>query len=380
MIIKDYLKKHTFLSTFIGAIANIVFILARKIHRRNISDGVTLVIALHKLGDTVFTIPAISALIQNSLDKLIILCFEESKPIYEIAFQVNENLYYMILPQTDLLWEGRLVRQKYKKELFGFHTITRIIDLTGGILSASILIESKANLIIGSSESLYKSLYDKFNLFRNTPHLTDLYLDSIKLQYPSLNSSQYKYSPISYNTDDPIMIHAFAGWAAKEWNIEKFLKLIIDLRKMHPVKFILPQILITNQIQSKLSEDGIEVIQSKTVLDLINILRKCSLLISNDSGPLQIASLLGKPTYSIFGPTNPSFAVPFGEHHKFIRRSIVCSPLASEQYCYTDAGRKGCPSFECMNQLSEEAVFADIKEFLVKLKIINLKDIDRTII
>ena len=104
--------------------------------------------------------------------------------------------------------------------------------------------------------------------------------------------------------------------------------------------------------------------ETKNIDDLISIIAGSSIFISNDSGPLQIAALLGKPTFTIYGPTNPEYHLPFGNHHRFIQKIIECSPPKGEKFCFTNAGRDGCPSFECMNLLSVEEVLPQVMDFI----------------
>ena len=93
-----------------------------------------------------------------------------------------------------------------------------------------------------------------------------------------------------------------------------------------------------------------------------------NLIISNDSGPLYLANLLGKPTFTIYGPTNPEYSIPFGKNHDYIQKKIECSPEKNKQYCFTNAGRKGCPSFECMNKLTIDEVLKKLNEFLSRIE------------
>jgi heptosyltransferase-2 len=90
------------------------------------------------------------------------------------------------------------------------------------------------------------------------------------------------------------------------------------------------------------------------------------LIVSNDTRIIYIASLLGKPTFTIYGPTNPEYSLPFGKYHRFIQKKIVCSPKPGEQYCYLEAGKK-CPSFECMNQLTVEEVYEKLSNFIFEI-------------
>jgi len=96
------------------------------------------------------------------------------------------------------------------------------------------------------------------------------------------------------------------------------------------------------------------------VENLIEHINSCSIFIGNDSGPIYIASLLGKPTITIYGPTNPEYSRPIGEHHHVIANTIKCSPEKNKQYCFTTAGMFGCPSFECMNLLNVDEVYNNV--------------------
>ena len=83
--------------------------------------------------------------------------------------------------------------------------------------------------------------------------------------------------------------------------------------------------------------------------------RRSTLVISNDSGPMHIASAVGTPVVGIFGPTGPNTKLPPSNAYA-ARTGIPCSP------CYF--GRfKACifDRFICMEDLSVEAVFEVVK-------------------
>lgn len=90
-----------------------------------------------------------------------------------------------------------------------------------------------------------------------------------------------------------------------------------------------------------------------TLLQLCEELRKCRLILTNDTGTMHLAALLGVPTVSIFGSTEPDWTGPLGEDHIVLRRHVECSP------CFL----RTCPlDFRCMNGIAPshaaEAVFA----------------------
>ncbi len=343
---------------------DLFFLLLRKsINLFRKKEGNLIIISLRRLGDTVFTIPAVGKILEhyNNYNK-IIFCFPESETIYKLVF--NEKI--ITLNKNDFNFGNRIASSGIRK-ILKENSPEIIYDLTGDITSASIIFNSTALEIIGMNDRIFKNIYNRYTPKRKVPHLIDTYLDIVKLAFPVERSNELYRFNYKGNKKGKILIHPFAGWKAKEWNFGKFIKLGGVLSNNYEVAFIAKKDMISNMTQDELKELNIRVITTKTVEDLINELKKCSVIISNDSGPVYIASLLGVPTFSIYGPTNPAYSVPFGEHHEYIQKIIECSPEENKQYCFTDAGRNGCPSFECMNLLTVEEVLQKLNPFLNRI-------------
>jgi ADP-heptose:LPS heptosyltransferase len=184
-----------------------------------------------------------------------------------------------------------------------------------------------------------------------------------KSEYPRLEPF-----PLSIKKIEKILIHPFAGWKAKEWNFNKFVNLAQALSNNYKVSLLIPSNSLKKDIEIEIKNYKIDTIETKSVQELITALKNCSLLIGNDSGPIHIASMLGKATYTIYGPSNPVFTLPKGEANGYYQKIIKCSPLKDQNLCFTDGGRYGCPSFECMNQTSLEEVLNSIKSFISKVE------------
>jgi ADP-heptose:LPS heptosyltransferase len=72
-------------------------------------------------------------------------------------------------------------------------------------------------------------------------------------------------------------------------------------------------------------------------------LRECRLLLTNDTGTMHLAALLGVPTVSIFGSTEPLLTGPLGDNHVIVRHHVECSP------CFL----RECPlDFRCMKSVT----------------------------
>jgi len=103
----------------------------------------------------------------------------------------------------------------------------------------------------------------------------------------------------------------------------------------------------------------VENLCGKTTLpELIQQLKGCQLLLTNDTGTMHLADLLGVPVVAIFGSTEPSLTGPTSTTtppHRILRRKVECSP------CYL----RECPiDFRCMKEISVETVAKAVLESL----------------
>ena len=89
--------------------------------------------------------------------------------------------------------------------------------------------------------------------------------------------------------------------------------------------------------------------ESGDVLELAASISHCSIVITNDSGPLHLAAALAVPSVSIFGPTDPQRTVIPGAS-RVVRASTPCQP------CYA----RECPLMHhrCMREITVDDVFA----------------------
>jgi ADP-heptose:LPS heptosyltransferase len=100
-------------------------------------------------------------------------------------------------------------------------------------------------------------------------------------------------------------------------------------------------------IARALGDSCVNRIGQTTLEQLIDELRKCSLLLTNDTGTMHLASLLGVPTVAIFGSTDPHLTGPLGDRHIIVRHQVECSP------CFL----RKCPiDFRCMKAVGVDEV------------------------
>ncbi len=89
-----------------------------------------------------------------------------------------------------------------------------------------------------------------------------------------------------------------------------------------------------------------------TLAQLIAILRASDVLLTNDTGTMHLAALLGVRTVAIFGSTEPALTGPLGLGHTVIRKRAECSP------CFL----RECPiDFRCMREIETATVMAAVR-------------------
>lgn len=336
---------------------------------RNVGRDV--ILSFHRIGDTVFTIPALRGLFaKRDLGNFRLFCFPESASIYKYAFP---NLNIISVRLSDFNFEGRIANRKIRK-LFSSQTPKNVIDFTGTTSSISIFLGIRVNKVFGLSDALLTSAYDLSVSKNNVKHLTDLYINCVKLIDGFENHEFEKSVKPNFLKDGVILIQPFAGWRAKEWGLDNYISLADSLSKNYQIAFVFPDESNDENLIQKLQTKKIGYILSRDLSHFISICENVSLLISNDSGPIHVASLLGKPTFTIYGPTNPSYHVPLGEIHRFISKNVHCSPT-DEKYCYTKGG-EFCTTYECMVSLKVQEVLNSINDFLRELDITPITKIN----
>lgn len=358
----EILMKNNLLHRMLQFVLDLVFKTTRIINkilplkRKNIC-----VIAIHKLGDSIFTFDALNSIKKFYGDDVYVICSKDAEPIFEL---VHSKDFLLSIPKNYFHFGDRYLDRRARKLLRSVKPKI-IIDLTGVMTSASLIFNSRAKKIFGFNRKIFRKIYDNFTEFNLGSHSREIYINAIKDVIPIVKFN-YDYNLV--DNSDKILIAPFAGWKSKEWPLVKYVELALRLKKKYKVHIVFDNRAISQTLKNYLIDNQIDFIQIESVSNLITEIRSCKLLIGNDSGPVQIASLLGKYTFSIYGPTNPKFHLPKGEKHFYIQKKLPCTPTIDERLCFTDGGKNGCPSFECLNLLSVDEVYNTLEANLLSKK------------
>jgi ADP-heptose:LPS heptosyltransferase len=363
MIFTKLVKRNKYLEPIIvGLFSLIIFSIRLLIKKEKRTSGKIVILSMQRLGDAVFSLDAINSIIQYHKKNIIIVSSPGSSDIFRYVFP---NIDLIELTNGDFYFNKRLAKPQTRNLIRNLHP-DRIYDLCGSIVTASLLVTLPVKEIIGINLEYYKNVYSNFTSIRKEPHVTEVYTDAIKNIMPVI-----KYEPIIKETSkDYFLVHPFAGWAAKEWGIMNFIKLTSALNRYKKSFMVLQDDNLPHEILNEIEKNNIELLRTKSTGELIDAIKGCSLFIGNDSGPAQIANLLGKPTFTIYGPTNPDFHKSLKGENRFIIKELSCSSKDGEKWCSHYGGMIGCNSFECMLQLEYEDVEKAIIDYIVYLRLI----------
>lgn len=103
-----------------------------------------------------------------------------------------------------------------------------------------------------------------------------------------------------------------------------------------------------------------------SLLASAELIRRCAVLVANDSAPTHLASGVGTPTLTLFGPTVPAFGFgPLAPRSQALGLDgLACRP------CHTHGPRE-CPlgHFDCMRSLEPSRVATQVRNLLRTLPV-----------
>jgi heptosyltransferase I len=140
-----------------------------------------------------------------------------------------------------------------------------------------------------------------------------------------------------------------ANWETKRWPIERFAELVQPLKDRFGLNCVVtggPEVAeLGNHIPGAVNLCG-----KTSLMEVAALFEAASVVIANDSGPMHIASALGRPLVSIFGPTNPIRTGPYGRMETVVRANLECMP------CYSRTCTQH--NHRCLQELGVEPVLA----------------------
>ena len=147
---------------------------------------------------------------------------------------------------------------------------------------------------------------------------------------------------------------------AKMWHSDRFAA--VAQRCVHEFGLV---VAVTGAPSERQILDRVLAATRAPILDLLrlgvdltllkSVIRRSSLVVTNDTGPRHMAAAFNVPVVTIFGPTDPAWTSIDFAHERQVRVDVFCGPCQ----------KKKCPlDHRCMTQISPEMVLDQVVALL----------------
>lgn len=268
-----------------------------------------------------------------AIDEL--FCFHKKKSSFLPKEETRDILGKIQKGKFDL---GVLLTNSFSSAWWFFQGgVKRRVGFSGNF--RTLLITDKVNRVEKKHHvELYKELLKPLGIFPSTTKPC-LYVSDEEVK-----KAKELLAKRGYPFDKKLVgISPFAAYGpAKQWPLKRFIELSKKLEKDACV------VLFSNE---KVDFDGsaINLSGQTSLRELMALISLCDSFVTNDSGPMHIASALNVPLVALFGSTDENLTGPL--NGDVINKKVHCSP------CF----KRECPiDFRCMMRISCDEVYRKV--------------------
>ena len=159
--------------------------------------------------------------------------------------------------------------------------------------------------------------------------------------------------------ENVIGIAAGASMEDRRWPPEKFAEAADLISEKRGAKLLVfggaSEIELGKELESRIKRPLVNLVGKTSLAELIGLVKRCSMLLTNDTGTMHIASAVGTPVVALFFVhAYGAETGPYGEGHIIIEPEIDCFPCAH---------KTTCPHHACFERVSPRDV-ADAADYL----------------
>jgi heptosyltransferase I len=259
-----------------------------------------------------------------------------------------------------------------------------VLDLQGLLRSGMMLWATRASLRVGLESAREGSIWACHVLIPGTDLSVPAHLRSRRVieAFGLTNSSsdlrlaisrlerEWATRQLAPLAGSVLAIHPGASWKTKRWLPERFAAVASKAAR----RFGLSPVIIGSAEEHQLSAQFIrtmrqlapnvrpvDLVGQTTLKQLAAVLEQSRVLLTNDSGPMQLAAGLGTPVVGIFTCTSPVISGPPGDKHELVATGVKCAA----------SYRKRCPHrgkkhLACMEEIDVERVWSALSRLMEK--------------
>jgi len=297
------------------------------------------------MGDILFSYDLLFSLSQH-FDRLGLCVSTEHEELFSI-FPIPKAQVIAYPPESWPHWDPETIRK-----IEDFRADLGLV-LPNSIGSAMVLRWAGISPLYGYDHEhrrflLARSL--KAPVFRT--HQTDYYLELLKLfgvpaqRYPVEGAA--KREPLA-------IIHPGASKIERAWHLNRFVEIANNLRESGlDVAFVSGE---------KIVDFGFPVLVKPGLTEFANLLKRCTVFIGNDSGPLHLAQQCGAKVIGIYGPGDPKITGLRGvSQGETIFHFFPCSPCRQKFFTECAPSPNGKPF--CIETITAGEVWKAVEKIL----------------
>lgn len=333
-----------------------------------------LVTFLMHLGDLTLTTPFIHAL-------------RNAAPDAHITFLADEKLKDVVLHNPYLDEVITIDKKGRDNSLLSLIACARklsgmdfdvLINLHPNERCSFICALTKAKVRAGTTHTLFKPLWDVFTPLNRKIHAADMYLNVLE----QLGVTEIKHNGLEifpceehikqaenfwrengvFGSDKLIGFNIGSAVVTKRWAPERFAQVadILAEKGYKPVFFggTMDEEMVQAAV-SKMYTIPVVATGAFTIGTLAAAMRRCSLIITNDSGPMHVAISQKVPIVAMYGPSSPKLYGPYTENAVIVTAQPPCMGCASGM-------KHKCDDMQCMTRLTVEQVVQAAEQMLAR--------------
>jgi lipopolysaccharide heptosyltransferase II len=180
-----------------------------------------------------------------------------------------------------------------------------------------------------------------------------------------------------HHLDDAVTVvglHPGARWPGKRWSAERFAWVGRELEKRGHVRVLVfggpGEEELSRRVADQIGTPAVAA-GGLSIRQLMALIARCAVVITNDSGPMHLATALDVPVVAVFGPTHPALGFwPLGERDAVLTADLKCSPCSLH-------GKKNCPrNRACLEEVKARDVLAAVEKILDQMHVGSQTEIE----
>ena len=332
-----------------------------------------LVTFLMHLGDLLLTTPFIEVLRraypQAQIDYLV------DKKLAGVV-QENKQLSRVLEIDKKGQDQGVLALYRYAQKL-SQENYDLVINLHPNERTSFLTANIRAKRKVGACHFLFRWGYDQVLKLDRSLHAATMYLQVLQelqisddlsnqgLQMPvsaaALASSGEFYQQAGLTSADKLIgLNIGSAVPTKRWASERFAQVADDLiRQGYRVVFFGGSMdtQLVQEAVAQMQEQAIVATGKFSLQELAAAMQRCSLIITNDSGPMHVAISQGVPIVAMYGPSSPKLYGPYTERALIVTAQPPCLDCAGGM-------KHQCSKMDCMRNLTVPQVLQAAQELL----------------